>query len=76
MDTKINKEEIHAALNILQALTETIRDLKTVPNGELWVHCMRKISFSDYTRAIEMIKNTGLVVEKNNQLIWTQQELS
>ena len=66
----VEQKEIAAAINVLKILSETIRELGRVPNGELWAGCMSKLSFNDYTQAINIIKGAGIVKEENNVLIW------
>lgn len=65
-----NKEKVKIAIEILKSITEAVRDLKRVPNGELYARLMSHISYEDYTNAINIIKRAGLVIEINNELIW------
>ena len=68
---KITKQaKVEAAIGILRALTEAIRDLGQVPNGHLYANLMGKMSFEDYSMAIEIIKGSGLIKEVVNELIW------
>lgn len=70
MDKITRVEKANAAIAILRAIAEAIRELKRVPNGHLYARLMGTISYGDYTRAIEIVKNAGLVEEKNHELIW------
>lgn len=63
-------EATKAAVEIIKAIADTIKELKRVPNGELWAHCMGKMSFNDYQKVIDILKGAGLIKEINNELIW------
>lgn len=68
------RKKIIAAVNVLKAITETIRDLGKIPSGELYARLMPHLSFEDYKKAIQIIKNSGLIIEINNELIWNLKE--
>ena len=62
--------QIKTAVEVLKTITETIRELGKIPNGELYARLMPYLSYNDYTKAIQIIKNAGLVIEINNILVW------
>ena len=64
------KENVKAAIGILVAVADTIKEMGKVPNGVLYAHLMSKIDFVTYTQLIDTLKRTGLVTEVNHELIW------
>ena len=64
--------KIHAALQIIQALAEAIRELKQVPAGVLYSQVIDKVSLNDFNAAINTLKGSGLVTEQNHLLIWVE----
>ena len=64
------KQDTKAALQIVMAVAEAIRELKRVPNGHLYAQLMGKMSLESYSSIITILKNTGLVEERFNELIW------
>lgn len=53
------------------ALAETIRELRQVPNGEMYAAMMTKgLTFAAYSEMISALKRAGLVVESANMLRW------
>ena len=73
--TNIPKSKLSTALNIVQAIAETIRELGEVPSGELYARLMGKIDLSDYEEIIRILKETGLVTETPGHLLrWNEPE--
>jgi len=68
----ITTEQRKAALTIVFAVSETIRELGSTPSGFLYNALMAKInlSFNDYQAIISTLKNAGVVKEANNVLTW------
>lgn len=66
----VTKEQIVAALEILKLLADTIRVLKQVSSGHLYVHVMNHLSLEQYQSAIRQLKNTKLIREESHLLIW------
>jgi hypothetical protein len=62
--------KIAAAIGIIQALAEAIRELKEVPSGELYAHVMGVMDVHQYERSIGVLKGAGLVEEQNHLLRW------
>ena len=52
-------------------ISEAIRSLKTVPSGHLYARCMNYMDINRYLGIIDMLKNSKLIDEKNNLLVWT-----
>ena len=64
------KEQIRAAIETVRLLADTIRELKRVPSGELYAQVMGAMDLVTYQRAIQTLKNTGLVSESGHLLEW------
>ncbi len=69
MDT-ITKEQVHGAIEIIKAVADTIKDLGSVPSGELYARLMGYMSLAQYNKIIGILKNAGLVSEQNYILTW------
>lgn len=68
----VTKQQVSAAIQMIKAVADTIRELKEVPNGVLYAQLMPVLSFDTYSTIIDRLKKTGLVVEKNNLLKWVE----
>lgn len=68
----ITKEQIKASLEVLKALADTIRELKSVPSGELYARVMGVLTLNQYQSAIQTLKRTGLVKESGHLLTWVE----
>ena len=56
------REEVKAAIGIMFAVSETIREMGEVPSGHLYAAFSSKgLSISSYETVIRTLKNTGLV---------------
>lgn len=59
------------SLKIIQAVAETIRELKQIPSGHLYARLMEvNLSLEGYEAIIGILKNSGLIKEENYELIW------
>lgn len=66
-----------AAFQILAAVAEAIRELRSVPSGHLYAQLMGRMDFETYTKIIDRLKGAGLVAEnKSNLLTWIGPVLS
>lgn len=65
----VTKEQVRGALGVVMALSETIRELKEVPSGELYAQLMGTLSLEDYQKVVAMLKRTGLVEETQAHLL-------
>lgn len=63
------KEEIKSQLRTAIALGDAIRELRQVPSGKLYARVMGTLTLEQYQKAIETLKNTGLVREEQSQLL-------
>ena len=58
------------------AVADAIRELGSVPSGQLYTTVMPLIDLRTYTRVIDTLKNAGLVAESADVLRWTGPALS
>lgn len=63
--------EAGAAVEIIMAVAEAIRSLKSVPSGHLYARLMGSMTLDDYQAVIGVLKRTGLVSESAHLLTWT-----
>jgi hypothetical protein len=68
MQTATNTE-VKAALGILQAVAEAIRELGEVPSGHLYANLMSKLSLAQFEQVLGFLKGAGLVRESNAHLL-------
>jgi hypothetical protein len=64
------QNDVKAALGILGAVADTIRELGEVPSGHLYAHLMSKLSLEQYEQVIGVLKQAGLITESNHLLTW------
>jgi hypothetical protein len=63
--------DVKAALGILTAVADAIRELGEVPSGHLYANLMSKLSLEQFEQIIGVLTSTGLVAESNaHLLIW------
>lgn len=60
-----------AALSMVAAVAEAIRELGSVPSGHLCARLMNHMDLAAYQRMIGHLKNAGLVSESADLLTWT-----
>jgi hypothetical protein len=63
-------DQLKAALEIMMAVADAIRDLGRVPSGHLYARLMGHMSLETYNVIIERLKGAGMIEEKNHELIW------
>ena len=66
------KEQTKAALQVVVAVAEAIRELKSIPSGHLYARLMDKLSLDQYNSIIGLLKRQGLVSESNYLLTWIE----
>jgi hypothetical protein len=59
-----------AAVRIVSALAEAIRDLGQVPSGRLYASVMGVMNLSEYQQAIGVLIKAGLIENRHHLLIW------
>ena len=66
----MNATELTAALKIMQAAVEAIRDAGSIPSGHLYAIMMGTLSLPAYESMIRQILRTGLVRQTGDLLTW------
>lgn len=64
------RESIRQAITFIQLLAEAIREAGTIPSGTLYAAVCGKCDLEAYEKAIQTLKNTGLVSERGHVLKW------
>lgn len=59
-----------AALAIVLAVGEAIKELGSVPNGHLYARLMGQMSLETYNKVIGLLVKTGAVKNENHLLTW------
>lgn len=71
----MTKTQAQSAIGIYQAFAEAIRELKSVPSGELYARLMPYMSLESYNKVLEDLKRTGIIKVSGYHLItWNIQE--
>lgn len=59
-----------AALAIVIAVGEAIKELGSVPSGHLYARLMGNMSLETYNKVIALLVKTGAVKDENHLLTW------
>jgi hypothetical protein len=59
-----------AALTICKIIADAIKELGSIPSGHLYARIQTHLTLEQYRQAVETLKGSGLVEEKNDVLIW------
>jgi hypothetical protein len=59
-----------AALGVVLAVGEAIKELGSVPNGHLYAQLMGRMSLETYNKVIGLLVKTGAVKNENHLLTW------
>lgn len=70
MMNMIPQTQINAALEIMRAVADCIKELGRVPSGELYARLMDKMDINTYNRIIERLTKAGLIEVVNHEIIW------
>ena len=62
--------QLSSALQVLVALAEAIRELRSVPAGHLYAHTMSHLDLPSFDAAIGQLVRAGLVEWDGHLLIW------
>jgi hypothetical protein len=62
--------QMSAAILMSAAVAEAIRELDSIPSGQLYAQLVEKMDFQTYTYIINSLKKAKLVEEKNHLLTW------
>lgn len=67
------KSQLIASVNAVRGIADAIRELGSVPNGELYVRVMDVLSLEQYRSIVGILTRAGLVEEKGHVLTWVVQ---
>lgn len=67
----VTTAQLKSAFQMLAALAEAIRELREIPEGELYARLMDHFTHEGWDRAIGQLVRAGLVKRQAQQLIWT-----
>jgi hypothetical protein len=62
--------EVKAALAIVVAVTETIREAKEVPEGILYATLMSRLDLVGFQKMVAVVVGSGLVEKQGHLLRW------
>lgn len=63
------KEQVNAALEMVRAVGDAIREAGEVPSGHLYAVLMGKVDLAGYERMVDMLVGAGLVERAPNHLL-------
>lgn len=63
------EKQINAGLARIRAIADAIRELRSVPSGELYAHVMGHFDLTEYEKIITILKNAGLVTESSGHML-------
>ena len=66
----VTKEQVKVALDVLFAVAVAIKQVGSVPSGELYARLMTHLDLMTFNRVIDTLKDAGLVTEDNHRLTW------
>lgn len=66
----VSKEQVKAAVGMVAAIAETVRELGKVPSGELYAQLMGTVSLEQYEQILGLLKRADLVKVESHELIW------
>jgi hypothetical protein len=77
MQNAATHKEVKAALGIIHAVAEAIRELGEVPSGHLYARLMDRFSLAEFKQVVDVLKGAGLVWESNAHVLsWVGGSLS
>ncbi len=69
MNTETTKAQVNAAMQIVLAIADTIKEVKEVPSGHLYARLMGKLTLEDYNGIIRLLINSGVISLDGNHVI-------
>lgn len=64
-----SKSEVKAALAIVRAIADTIRELGSIPSGHLYAQLMGHMELTHYNQILGILKRSGMVAESESHLL-------
>lgn len=68
--------QTQTALGIIQAVAEAIRELGSVPSGELYAQLMGNLTLEQYNQIIAVLVRSGVVKLSGHVLTWNGSRVS
>jgi len=65
-------QQVNAAVAAANAILECVRDTGGIPSGHLYARLMGSMSLDTYTMLIDVLKNSGKIVETSNFLTYVE----
>lgn len=70
---QVTNEEVGQAIQTLKAVADAIKELGSVPSGELYARLMGHMSIQTYDKIIGILANGQIIRKESNLLIWNVQ---
>lgn len=67
-------EQINGGFQILQAVSEAVRELGQVSNTKLYAQLCGIMDLSTYEKVIRILKNSTVIRQSGDLLIWNVEE--
>jgi len=68
-------DQLKAALTVLSAVAEAIRDVGIIPAGHLYAAMMGNVDLPTFDRIIGILTNCKLIEKSGNSLRWIGEEV-
>ena len=65
-----NTAKVRAAVGMIKAVADAIKELKRVPSGSLYATLMNHLTVDQYNQIVSVLKNAGLVKDVYGELVW------
>jgi hypothetical protein len=66
----VSKQKVEAALQIVKAIADAIRELKEVPSGHLYARLMGNLTLQQYEEVIQVLVRAKVITVKNHLITW------
>jgi hypothetical protein len=68
--TTATQAEVKSALNVIRAVADTIREVKSVPSGHLYAGLMGVMSLSQFEQVVGILTRGGMISNSGHVLTW------
>ena len=65
----VTREQLAAGMEIIRAIADAIRELKTVPSGHLYARLCGRMSLSEYQKIIGILQRSKVIAVDQSHLI-------
>jgi len=62
--------KVKAAVGMIKAVADAIKELGRVPSGSLYATLMNHLTIDQYNQIVSVLKNAGLVKDVYGELVW------